>query len=130
MLDWLLLQRLSCAFGFSNCRVLALKQPTQFCFTLSTTQFRLQTIICDVLQPGTDSSIQLRKKTAKDTSRLSNLRRYAFAHDPSQIMRQLFNEFHALTVAVGKAHCGKIPDCEHCPLADDLRRIERNAQST
>jgi len=31
-----------------------------------------------------------------------------------------------LTVAVGKAHCGKIPDCEHCPLADDLRRIKRN----
>lgn len=32
----------------------------------------------------------------------------------------LFNEFHALLVAVGKAHCGKTPQCAGCPLADLL----------
>ena len=31
-----------------------------------------------------------------------------------------FNEFHALTVAIGKAHCGATPKCEGCPLAADL----------
>ena len=44
----------------------------------------------------------------------------AFAHDPSASRAQLFNEFHALTVAVGKAHCSRTPDCAHCPLRDDL----------
>jgi endonuclease-3 related protein len=32
----------------------------------------------------------------------------------------LFNEFHALLVAVGKAHCGAKPRCERCPLRADL----------
>jgi endonuclease-3 related protein len=33
---------------------------------------------------------------------------------------RLYNEFHALTVAVGKAHCGRTARCEKCPLAGDL----------
>jgi len=47
--------------------------------------------------------------------------RRAFAfHTPSDHAR-LFNEFHALTVAVGKAHCGRTPNCAGCPLAADLK---------
>ena len=46
----------------------------------------------------------------------------AFASDPAPRHTRLFNEFHALTVAVGKAHCGRTARCEGCPLADDLRR--------
>lgn len=29
---------------------------------------------------------------------------------------QLFNEFHALIVRVGKEYCRKTPQCEKCPL--------------
>jgi endonuclease-3 related protein len=32
----------------------------------------------------------------------------------------LFNEFHALLVAVGKTHCGPAPRCAGCPLRFDL----------
>ena len=52
---------------------------------------------------------------------LVELTRDAFAGDPAAGRAQLFNEFHALTVAVGKAHCGRIARCEGCPLAADLR---------
>lgn len=41
------------------------------------------------------------------------------AHLPSD--PALFNEFHALLVAVGKAHCRTVPRCEGCPLRFDLR---------
>ena len=41
----------------------------------------------------------------------------AFAHDPPEFRLQLYNEFHALVVAVGKNHCGPQPHCEGCPLA-------------
>ena len=44
----------------------------------------------------------------------------AFAGDPADQRAVLFNEFHALTVAVGKAHCGRQARCEGCPLASDL----------
>jgi endonuclease-3 related protein len=54
---------------------------------------------------------------------LVRLTRHAFAADPSAGHAQLFNEFHALTVAVGKAHCGRTPNCEGCPLAEDLQWI-------
>jgi endonuclease-3 related protein len=37
-------------------------------------------------------------------------------HDPG-----LFNEFHALLVRVGKAHCRTRPRCKGCPLRFDLR---------
>ncbi len=40
---------------------------------------------------------------------LSDLTWRAFAVEPTAERAQLFNEFHALTVAVGKAHCGQ--DC-------------------
>jgi endonuclease-3 related protein len=33
-----------------------------------------------------------------------------------------YNEFHALMVQTGKAHCRRKPICEGCPLAGDLRR--------
>jgi endonuclease-3 related protein len=51
---------------------------------------------------------------------LTRLTQHAFAADLPGKHAQLFNEFHALTVAVGKAHCGSRPDCENCPLAGDL----------
>jgi endonuclease-3 related protein len=51
---------------------------------------------------------------------LVELTRQAFDDDPTKHRAQLFNEFHALTVAVGKAHCGKTARCAGCPLAPDL----------
>jgi endonuclease-3 related protein len=33
-----------------------------------------------------------------------------------------YNEFHALIVETGKRHCGRVPRCEGCPLAFDLKR--------
>jgi len=47
---------------------------------------------------------------------LADLTRRAFSADPASTHALLFNEFHALTVAVGKAHCGPAPRCEGCPL--------------
>jgi endonuclease-3 related protein len=52
---------------------------------------------------------------------LAGLTREAFAGDPGADPARLFNEFHALTVAVGKAHCGRTAHCEGCPLKADLR---------
>jgi endonuclease-3 related protein len=52
---------------------------------------------------------------------LVELTRQAFAADSLASHGRLFNEFHALTVAVGKSHCGKAPNCERCPLAADLQ---------
>jgi endonuclease-3 related protein len=53
---------------------------------------------------------------------LTDLTRRTFAGDPKEDQAQLYNEFHALTVAVGKAHCGRTARCENCPLASDLRK--------
>ncbi len=53
---------------------------------------------------------------------LAALTRRAFAADPPAQHAGLFNEFHALTVAAGKAHCGLAPHCDGCPLAADLAR--------
>jgi endonuclease-3 related protein len=53
---------------------------------------------------------------------LIKLTRQAFASDPAASQSRLFNEFHALTVAVGKEHCGRTARCEGCPLAGDLPR--------
>jgi len=33
----------------------------------------------------------------------------------------LFNEFHAVLVAVGKTYCRAVPRCAACPLRRDLR---------
>jgi endonuclease-3 related protein len=52
---------------------------------------------------------------------LVQLTRQAFVSDPQAGHASLFNEFHALTVAVGKAHCGKTARCADCPLAADLQ---------
>lgn len=52
---------------------------------------------------------------------LVRLTQQAFAADPVEGHTQLFNEFHALNVAVGKAHCGRTARCIGCPLADDLQ---------
>lgn len=60
---------------------------------------------------------------------LADLARRAFANDPGHAQAQLFNEFHALTVAVGKAHCGRNARCEDCPLAADLRHAQKRAIS-
>jgi endonuclease III related protein len=46
-------------------------------------------------------------------------RAFLEAHLPSD--PALFNEFHALLVAVAKTHCRTIPRCEGCPLRSDLR---------
>lgn len=58
--------------------------------------------------------------TSKRYELLTDLTRRAFASDPPASHAGLFNEFHALTVAVGKAHCGRTAHCEGCPLAPDL----------
>lgn len=55
--------------------------------------------------------------------KLADLTRAAFANDAAAHKPMLFNEFHALTVAVGKAHCGRAARCEGCPLAEDLKNI-------
>ncbi len=52
---------------------------------------------------------------------LADLTRRAFAGDSPENHAKLYNEFHALTVAVGKAHCGRTAHCENCPLAGDLK---------
>jgi endonuclease-3 related protein len=54
---------------------------------------------------------------------LVHLTRQAFAGELAAGHAQFFNEFHALTVAVGKAHCGKTARCAGCPLAADLRFV-------
>lgn len=50
-----------------------------------------------------------------------------FARDPEANHAQFYNEFHALTVAVGKAHCGRVAHCAGCPLAADLAHLSRSA---
>ena len=60
------------------------------------------------------------KKDRASYEALAHLTRQAFADEAAAGHAQFFNEFHALTVAVGKAHCGRTPRCEGCPLADDL----------
>jgi endonuclease III related protein len=47
-------------------------------------------------------------------------RRALEAHLPSD--PALFNEFHALLVAVAKVHCRAVACCEGCPLRADLMR--------
>ncbi len=62
---------------------------------------------------------------AKRYQTLVDLTRKAFADDRAADHASLFNEFHALTVAVGKAHCGRTANCEGCPLAGDLAHVKR-----
>ena len=55
-------------------------------------------------------------------NQLTDLTSHAFEADPEPNRARLFNEFHALTVAVGKAHCGRTARCEGCPLERDLKK--------
>lgn len=71
---------------------------------------------------------QVRGRAAYDA--LAKLTRQAFARDPESNHAALFNEFHALTVAVGKAHCGRTPRCQECPLEADLRISAGRPRST
>jgi endonuclease III related protein len=48
---------------------------------------------------------------------LQKLATDAFAHDPPASQLALFNEFHALVVAVGKRHCRSRALCQGCPLS-------------
>jgi endonuclease-3 related protein len=63
----------------------------------------------------------LRRGNRKGYEALVTLTRLAFAGDPTESQSRLYNEFHALTVAVGKAHCGQTAHCADCPLATDLQ---------
>jgi endonuclease-3 related protein len=65
----------------------------------------------------------LPRKNHRGYETMVQLTRDAFGADSASDHASLFNEFHALTVAVGKAHCGRTADCRHCPLAGDLRHI-------
>lgn len=56
---------------------------------------------------------------------LTDLTERAFAADWPEKRTQLYNEFHALTVAVGKAHCGRTARCAGCPLAEHLPASRR-----
>ncbi|HEV2472650.1 MAG TPA: hypothetical protein VGS41_08305 [Chthonomonadales bacterium] len=58
---------------------------------------------------------------------LVQITREAFASDSAGRLPQLYNEFHALTVQVGKAHCGRIANCIGCPLAFDLPATKSTA---
>jgi endonuclease-3 related protein len=65
-------------------------------------------------------------RNRKGYEALAELTREAFASDKSSSsadLAGLLNEFHALTVAVGKSHCGAVPHCHGCPLASDLEWI-------
>jgi endonuclease III related protein len=65
------------------------------------------------------------QKNRRGYESLVQLTSDAFSMDPGESRTQLFNEFHALTVAVGKAHCGRTPDCHHCPLSFDLKPMKK-----
>ena len=63
----------------------------------------------------------LPRKDRRGYEALVSLTRAAFAGDAPAHHAKLYSEFHALTVAVGKSHCGRTADCAGCPLAEDLR---------
>jgi endonuclease III related protein len=45
----------------------------------------------------------------------------AARNSPEELARH-YNEFHALVVQVGKAHCGRVARCEGCVLEGDLKK--------
>lgn len=59
-------------------------------------------------------------RNEKGYQALVQLTREAFAESSDEQGVYLFGEFHALTVAVGKAHCSRTARCADCPLAGDL----------
>jgi endonuclease-3 related protein len=70
-----------------------------------------------LLDPPPDN----KKNHSKNYQSLTELTRLAFASAPATSLASLFNEFHALTVAVGKTHCGRTAHCAGCPLAADFQ---------
>lgn len=65
-------------------------------------------------------------RNRKGYEALVGLTRETFAADAPESQARLFNEFHALAVAVGKAHCRRTANCEECPLAGDLSAAEES----
>ncbi|MBI4381620.1 MAG: endonuclease III domain-containing protein [candidate division NC10 bacterium] len=53
-----------------------------------------------------------------DPARYREIQRLFMDHLPADVT--LFNEYHALLVAVGKTYCRNTPRCETCPLRYDL----------
>ncbi|MDE2058928.1 MAG: endonuclease III domain-containing protein [candidate division NC10 bacterium] len=51
-------------------------------------------------------------------ARYGEIQRLFMAHLPAD--PALFNEYHALLVAVGKSYCRRTPNCNGCPLRYDL----------
>jgi endonuclease-3 related protein len=58
-------------------------------------------------------------------SEIQDLFQSSLPRDP-----QLFNEYHALLVAVGKNHCKRKPLCSRCPLGSLLPEKLQNSVST
>lgn len=59
-------------------------------------------------------------RNRKGYESLVQLTREAFGNEPIDQQTSHFSEFHALVVAIGKAHCSRTPRCAGCPLAADL----------
>ena len=53
-----------------------------------------------------------------DRARYREIQRVFMDHLPADAA--MFNEYHALLVAVGKTYCRKTPRCDACPLRYDL----------
>jgi endonuclease-3 related protein len=66
-------------------------------------------------------------RNRKGYESLVSLTRQAFAADAKENHARLFNEFHALAVAVGKAHCRRTAQCDGCPLASDLGKMRSHS---
>lgn len=71
------------------------------------------------------------KAKYRETQSLAEM---AFAQDAARESRddlaRHYNEFHALIVQVGKAHCGRTARCEGCVLEGDLKRSYRSRVTT
>jgi len=62
-------------------------------------------------------------------SQIQALAESAFNADLPATRAQHYNEFHAVIVQVGKSHCGRVAQCESCPLAFDLPVTPPRSQS-
>jgi endonuclease-3 related protein len=60
-----------------------------------------------------------RHRLIRPSAGYEEARAFLEAHLPSD--PRLFNEFHALLVAIGKTYCRTVPRCERCPLKFALR---------
>lgn len=68
---------------------------------------------------GYTRRVLVRHRLLAPAAGYEDARRFLEAHLPSD--PALFNEFHALLVAAGKAYCRTAPLCSDCPLRLDLR---------